>query len=139
MAQIQPMSLPLAFQVEQPGFINPARNKAHGARLINHQASPAAKSEIPNGDGIDNDNPPPSTPESVKRRIQAVKETWGNKLICHPAYQYNPRHSHDRDIYGPARQPFLNGIAERARLDREKNPAYQRAMRRFSTFQENAL
>lgn len=134
MAQIQPMGMPLAFQVEQPAFINRARTRATGATFASY---PAENTVEPPTSG--DDAPQPSTPESVKRRIQAVKEAWGSKLICHPAYQYNPRHSHDRDIYGPARQPFLDGIAERARRDRENNPAYQRAMRRFSIFQENEL
>lgn len=134
MAQIQPMGMPLAFQVEQPAFINRARTRATGAAFASYPVENTAAQQ-PGSD----DEPQPSTPESVKRRIQAVKETWGSKLICHPAYQYNPRHSHNRDIYGPARQPFLDGIAERARRDRENNPAYQRAMRRFSIFQENEL
>lgn len=60
-------------------------------------------------------------------RVEAIKARAGAALICHPAYQPVPRHSVNPDVYRPARQAFLDGIAARARRDREKNPAFQRA------------
>lgn len=67
--------------------------------------------------------------DALKQRIEAVKKSYGDKLICHPNYKTNPRHSHNPDVYVPARAAFLAGIAAAAAADRERNPAFRRAMK----------
>jgi hypothetical protein len=61
--------------------------------------------------------------ESHKRMYELLGVNW----VGHPEYVPNARHSHNPDIYGPAREAFLNHIAYRARVDRERNPAFRRA------------
>lgn len=58
---------------------------------------------------------------------QRMYEILGTRWVCHPEYNPIARHSHNPDIYVPARQEFLDLIAYRARVDREKNPAFRRA------------
>ena len=66
---------------------------------------------------------------AVHEARHAAVRRLGARWINHPDYQFNPRHSHDPEVYGPARQSFLAAIANRARQDREANPAWQRAER----------
>lgn len=61
--------------------------------------------------------------EAHKRMYELLGVNW----VGHPEYKPNPRHSHNPDIYVPGRQEFLNHIAYRARVDRERNPAFRRA------------
>lgn len=65
--------------------------------------------------------------EALKARIEGVRMRMGPSLIGWPGYKTNPRHSFNPDIYTPARQEFLDGIAARAKADREANPAFIRA------------
>lgn len=41
----------------------------------------------------------------------------------------NPRHSTNLKVWAEARQPFIRQIEENARIDREKNPEFQRHQR----------
>lgn len=66
---------------------------------------------------------------AVHEARHAAVRRLGTRWLNHPDYRFNPRHSHDPEVYRPARQPFLDAIAERARCDREANPAWQRAER----------
>jgi hypothetical protein len=61
--------------------------------------------------------------EGHKRMYELLGVNW----VCHPEYVPKARHSFNPDIYGPARQDFLNRIAYCARVDRERNPAFRRA------------
>lgn len=51
----------------------------------------------------------------------------GTKWVRHPEYVFNPRHSSDQEVYGPARQAYLAEVARLAAADRARNPAYLRA------------
>lgn len=62
-----------------------------------------------------------------KARVADVKRRYGNRLIGHPGYAFNPRHSNNKDIYIPARANYLAAIATAAKRDREANPAFLRA------------
>ncbi len=73
-------------------------------------------------------NFPQATPY-IEQRLSQVKSAMGKKLICHPDYVPNPRHSHNPEIYRPARAHYLAAVAEVAQRDRERNPAYQLAQR----------
>lgn len=66
---------------------------------------------------------------AVHEARHAAVRRLGSRWLNHPDYRFNPRHSYDPEVYGPARQPFLDAIAERARRDREANPAWMRAER----------
>lgn len=148
MATIQPMQFPVIFGDNETVFEVTTRLKKMGLRLCSHftgrltaerveAPEPVAVTAWPNGDGITNQ--PEQEPESpVMSRIQVVKDAWGAKLLCHPDYQFNPRHSNNPDIYGSARKQYLNEIAESAREYREINPAFIRAQRLFAMFQEQA-
>lgn len=98
---------------------------------------PVAVTAWPNGDGI-TDQPEREVEAPIMSHIQIVKDAWGAKLLCHPDYQFNPRHSNNPDIYGSARKQYLNEIAKNARESREINPAFIRAQRLFAMFQEQA-
>lgn len=65
--------------------------------------------------------------DGLKAKVAEVKRSEGAKLIGHPGYRFNPRHSNNPDIYIPARQGFIDKILAAAKRDREKNPAFQRA------------
>lgn len=58
-------------------------------------------------------------------RIAAIKRL-GVKWLGHPSYRFDPRHSNNPEVYGPARAAFLACIAKTAAADRARNPAYIR-------------
>jgi len=66
--------------------------------------------------------------EIHEARCAAVKKL-GVKWVMHPAYTFNPRHSNDPEVYGPARAQFLAAISHAAASDRRRNPAFQQAER----------
>lgn len=59
-------------------------------------------------------------------RVAAVKRL-GSKWVRHPAYRFDPRHSNNPEVYGPARAAYLACIAKAAAADRARNPAFRRA------------
>ncbi len=59
-------------------------------------------------------------------RVAAVKRL-GSNWVKHPAYQFNPRHSYNPEVYEAARAPFLTDIARRAASDRERRLSFKRA------------
>jgi hypothetical protein len=59
-----------------------------------------------------------------EHRIAAVKRL-GTNWLMHPAYKFNPRHSNDPNVYGPARAPYLSGIARRAAEANARNPFWR--------------
>lgn len=61
-------------------------------------------------------------------RIDAIKRL-GRNWLKHPAYCFNPRHSHNPEVYEEARRPFLADIARRAAADRERRESFQSAQR----------
>lgn len=61
-------------------------------------------------------------------RIAAIK-ALGRKWVKHPAYQFDPRHSNDPEIYIQARAGHLQQVADLAAAARAKNPLFQRAER----------
>lgn len=65
----------------------------------------------------------------LQRRRREVKRAMGASLVCHPDYRISPRHSNNPDVYGPARQPYLNAIAKAAAADRARNKTYRAAQR----------
>ena len=69
---------------------------------------------------------PQATPY-IQQRLSEIKSEMGAKLICHPNYVPNPRHSHNPEIYQPARADYLASIAAAAQRDRERNPAFHLA------------
>lgn len=60
----------------------------------------------------------------IEQQLAKIKSEYGAKLICHPDYVPNPRHSNNPEIYVPARAAFVASIAAAAQRDRERNPAY---------------
>lgn len=73
------------------------------------------------------DDMPKSIAQRNAFRVEQIKAEFGSKIINHPEYKFNPRHSNNPEIYIPARQDYLNGIAFLAQVEREKNPAWRRA------------
>ena len=65
--------------------------------------------------------------ETTKQKIKECREANGAKLIGHPDYRFNPRHSNNPDLFVPARAKFLAAIRSAAAADRERNPAFIRA------------
>ena len=63
----------------------------------------------------------------IEQRLKEIKAEYGSRLLCHPDYVPNPRHSFNPEIYQAARAPYLAAIAIAAKFDREQNPAYIRA------------
>lgn len=61
-------------------------------------------------------------------RLAAIKRL-GKEWVKHPAYAFNPRHSHNPEVYQEARKPFLADIARRAAADRERRESFQSAQR----------
>lgn len=61
-------------------------------------------------------------------RVAAVKRL-GRNWVLHPAYTFNPRHSHNSDVYQEARKPYLAAIAATAAADRERREHFQSARR----------
>ena len=64
--------------------------------------------------------------EVHEARIAAIKRL-GVKWLRHPAYRYDPRHSNDPEVYGPARAQFLAAIGYAAAADRRANKMFQKA------------
>lgn len=60
----------------------------------------------------------------IEMQLAKIKREYGAKLVCHPDYVPNPRHSNNPEIYIPARAAYIAQIKEAARRDRERNPAY---------------
>lgn len=67
-------------------------------------------------------------------KLQAAKEYLGARWVNHPAYQGDPRHPTNPEIYVRARQPYLLAVSASARCDREANPAFVRAQRISESF-----
>lgn len=61
-------------------------------------------------------------------RIAAIKRL-GKSWIKHPAYTFNPRHSHNPEVYQAARAPYLSAISRAAAADRERRESFQSAQR----------
>lgn len=61
-------------------------------------------------------------------RIAAIKRL-GKNWVKHPAYQFNPRHSHNPEVYQAARAPYLSAISRAAAADRERRESFQSAQR----------
>ena len=61
-------------------------------------------------------------------RVAAVKRL-GRNWVKHLAYTFNPRHSHNPEVYEEARKPYLAAIAQAAAADRERREAFQSAQR----------
>lgn len=61
-------------------------------------------------------------------RLAAIKRL-GKNWVKHPAYTFNPRHSHNPEVYEEARRPYLAEIARRAAADRERRESFQSAQR----------
>ena len=78
------------------------------------------------------------TPDAPKTYLQSkreqIKQTWGERLVCHPGYVTNPRHSFNREIYDEARRGYLRAIAEAAQADRERTPVFLQAGRLREVF-----
>ena len=65
----------------------------------------------------------------TSEKIEAAKQYLGARWVNHPAYQGDPRHSSNPEIYVRARLPYLHAIRAAAQRDREANPAFARAQR----------
>lgn len=61
-------------------------------------------------------------------RIAAIKRL-GKNWVKHPAYTFNPRHSHNPEVYEAARAPYLSAISRAAAADRERRESFQSAQR----------
>jgi hypothetical protein len=61
-------------------------------------------------------------------RLAAIKRL-GKNWVKHPAYTFNPRHSHNPEVYEEARAPYLADISRRAAADRERRESFQSAQR----------
>lgn len=61
-------------------------------------------------------------------RIAAIKR-MGRNWVKHPAYTFNPRHSHNPEVYEAARAPYLSAISRAAAADRERRESFQSAQR----------
>lgn len=59
-------------------------------------------------------------------RIAFIKR-MGTNWVHHPAYVFNPRHSRDPNIYGPARAAYVEKVAQLGKQARMRNPAFIRA------------
>lgn len=58
------------------------------------------------------------------RAIHALGDSW----VKHPAYRFQPRHSHNPEVWKPAfAQWWADQVLPRAAADRERNPAFKRA------------
>lgn len=66
-------------------------------------------------------------PLSHQQKVEARIKEMGTAYVCHPDYTPNPRHFGDPSLNAPSRREFLQTIAENARRDRERNPAYSRS------------
>lgn len=62
-------------------------------------------------------------------KLEVAKQYLGARWVNHPAYQGDPRHSSNPEIYVRARQPYLQAVVAAAQHDREANPAFLRAQR----------
>jgi hypothetical protein len=71
----------------------------------------------------------PADESYLAARLREAKRRMGTGWVGHPGYATNPRHSNNPEIYKPARQEYLNTIAQRAAADRHLNPAYETAQR----------
>ena len=67
-----------------------------------------------------------SSPQPGDEDKRAAALAW---LHSRPNRGNNARHSTNPEIYTAARQDFLRSIAEAARRDRERNPAWQQLQR----------
>lgn len=72
------------------------------------------------------ENPVKASPY-IEAKLVEIKAKYGARLLCHPDYVPNPRHSFNPEVYQAARAPYLAAIAIAAKFDREQNPAYIRA------------
>ena len=66
---------------------------------------------------------------SLEGKRQQALAYLGANYINHPSYQFNPRHSVNRETYELARSGFLLGIAQAAFNDRQRNPLFIRNLR----------
>lgn len=62
------------------------------------------------------------------KREEAIRYLGENRVGT-SGYKLNPRHANNPSIYGPARAQYLASVRLAAQISRNKNPAYQRAVR----------
>lgn len=65
--------------------------------------------------------------KDLQRKLTAIKQELGSRLICHPDYQPNPLHSLNPEVYIPARAEHVREIARQAERSRRNNPAWRHA------------
>ena len=78
-----------------------------------------------------------TTAQSLDAKRQAAKDYLGARYTQHPDYAFDPRHSRDPAIFGPARQPYLTLVIEAATKARLANPAFTRAKRLIQALSDN--
>lgn len=64
---------------------------------------------------------------SLDRKLAEVKSRMGNRLLTHPSYKPDPRHSLREEIWMNAKAPWWEYAAKAAREARQANPEYRRA------------
>lgn len=64
---------------------------------------------------------------SLERRAAEVKRKMGARLLTHPDYRPDPRHSLREEIWTQARAPWWERAALAAQQARNANPEYHRA------------
>jgi hypothetical protein len=94
---------------------------------LNKRATPISRLFTIVQASIQADDMPKSIAERNAFRVSQLKAEFGSRILSHPDYKFNPRHSNNPEIYIPARQDYLNGVAFLAQVEREKNPAWHRA------------
>ena len=60
------------------------------------------------------------------KRVRSIR-ALGTRWILHPAYVPSARHSNNLELWAAARSKYLQSIADAAKRDRERNPAFHRA------------
>lgn len=78
-------------------------------------------------DKVSNEVAPTLALSSLETKRADARAYLGARWVKHPAYQFDPRHSNNPDLYVSARQRFLQSVTSAARRDREANPAFIRA------------
>ena len=68
-----------------------------------------------------------SEPEAVHLARVAAVRRLGTNWTLHPNYEFQPRHSLNPEVYGPARAVYAAEVARLAQAARERNPAWRRA------------
>lgn len=63
----------------------------------------------------------------LERKLAEVKAKMGARLLTHPDYRPDPRHSLREEVWVQARAPWWERAALAAKQAREANPEYHRA------------